>query len=367
MSGYGLAESLGARRVGAPTRGCGHAAVGRRPRRVRNRARVGNALRDGAAVPRRPGLPAAPGPVPDLPRVHRTAEHPPAWIAEQVRAGRWIKVARGAYVDAPASTLDRFARERQLGLATLAAARTRLAADRVLSHGSAALLWGLPVPADRSVHVTQTWSTGGGRGGSVVRHVLPLPDEDVTTRGGHLVTTLERTAVDCALVSRAADALVVMDAALHLGADRETCRDLLERRARSRGIRVARAALEVADDGAESPGETRARLAVLRLGVLPPETQVRVDTAAGTYWSDLGWPEWLVVAEYDGVAKYSARGSAVAELLRERRRQEAIEETGRSVVRIVSQDLADPHLLGRWLRRLLPARAFGHRIDPYLR
>src|SRR5665647_3975642 len=53
---------------------------------------------------------------------------------------------------------------------------------------------------------------------------------------------------------------------------------------------------------AESPGESSARSVLLRAGLPVPQTQVRVDTPLGTFWSDLGWPEWRLLAEYDGRA-----------------------------------------------------------------
>ncbi|WNB85753.1 hypothetical protein [Cellulomonas sp. ATA003] len=100
---------------------------------------------------------------------------------------------------------------------------------------------------------------------------------------------------------------------------------------------------------------------------MPPTTQVAVDTDLGVFWADFGWPEWRVVAEYDGAAKYTARGTAVETVLREKRRQEAIEEAGTAVLRLVSEDCRAPaRLLGR-LRRVLPSDAFGVPVDPYLR
>lgn len=301
--------------------------------------------------------------------VHRARDHPPAVVARRHRSGDWVRVARGAYVDRRPAHLDRYGVERYLALGAIAAALSApAAADRVLSHFSAAEMLGLPrVTPDRVVHVTQRWSASKDGSDTVVRHTIPLSDAEICMRGGHRVTSLERTAVDCALLLGPEDGLVVMDAALHMGAQRELCEELLERRRRSRGVRVARAVLAAADDGAESPGETRARLAIVRLGVVVPETQVPVATALGRYWCDLGWPDWGVVGEYDGVWKYSARGTATAEVLREKRREEAIQEVGRQVLRIVNHDVRTPVLLERRLRRVLPPAAFGRRVDPHLR
>jgi hypothetical protein len=89
----------------------------------------------------------------------------------------------------------------------------------VLSHDSAALLWGLPLlgqPA--TVHVIHSTNPHASSPPDVVRHVVALAPDDVTVRAGQIVTTLERTAVDCAASLGAAGGLVVMDAALHGGA-----------------------------------------------------------------------------------------------------------------------------------------------------
>lgn len=86
----------------------------------------------------------------------------------------------------------------------------------------------------------------------------------------------------------------------------------------------------------------------------------------GDCWADLGWPEWRVLVEYDGTAKYTARGTASDAVLAEKRRQEAIEEAGWRVIRLTSEDLRAPTGLHRRLARVLPPEAFGLR-PPALR
>jgi very-short-patch-repair endonuclease len=271
-------------------------------------------------------------------------------------------------VDTVPTDTDRHAAARRANLAHIAAVRAQLGAGQVASHTTAALLWGLPlVRPPAAVHLIQAFNPNGSLPRDVVRHVAALRPEDVVVRAGQPVTTLERTAVDCATTLGPDGGLVVVDAALHQGADRATLADLLARRVGARGVRVARAVLAVADGGAESPGETLARLALLRLGVVAPVTQVAVETHLGMFWTDFGWPEWRVVGEYDGVAKYTTHGDAADAVLREKRRQEAIEEAGTTVLRVVSQDCRTPELLLGRLRRVLPSTAFGVPVDPYLR
>lgn len=277
-------------------------------------------------------------------------------------------MGRGAYTATPPDQLDRYAARARLDLAAVAAVGRRLTPAHTLSHASAALLWGLPLltPPPR-VHVTQPWSANSETSRAVVRHTDALAADERTELAGLPVTTLERTAVDCAMTLGPAGGLVVLDAALHLGADRERCADLIARRGRARGVRVARAVLKIADDGAESPGESVLRLEVVRLGIAVPQTQVLVTTDDGPFWSDVGWPQWRVLGEYDGAAKYTAGGTTAEVVLREKRRQEAIEETGRTLLRFIRPDVAEPSRLHSRLRRVLPPDAFGHPVNPYLR
>ena len=282
-------------------------------------------------------------------------------------AGAWIRVRPGAYIDAASADTPHDA-ARRVALARLVALRRQLTAGYVLSHGSAALLWGLPLlrtPSGADV-IGATHPTGRSR--DVRRHVMTLSDSDVVMRHGHPVTSLERTVVDCAATLGPRAGLVVADAALHLGASRERCQEILDAMPGHRGVATARAVIEFADDGAESPGESVTRFILLRAGFPPPETQVRVATHLGPFWSDLGWADWGLLAEYDGRAKYQAKGSATAAVIDEKRRQDAIEEAGYRVIRVVAEDVRGPkRLVGRVLRlappgtadRLQPRRALG--------
>jgi very-short-patch-repair endonuclease len=81
---------------------------------------------------------------------------------------------------------------------------------------------------------------------------------------------------------------------------------------------------------------------------------VEIETHLGTFWADLGWPEWRVVIEYDGRAKYTAGGSAANALMSEKRRHDAIVEAGWRVLRLTGEDLRQPDLTIRRVLRALP-------------
>lgn len=283
---------------------------------------------------------------------------PSAMVTGRLADGAWVRVRRGAYVEAEAGG-DRFAAARRMALAR-AVAVARTCEGVVLSHSSAALMWGLPLlRIPDHVDVVCGWSGNARTARDIVRHVIDLDEADVAVRRGMLTTALTRTVVDCTRTLGAAGALVVADAALAAGADRDACLERLGLLGPARGVRTARAVLAVADDGAESPGESLARLAFLRLGLPRPLTQLRVTTDDGDFWGDLGWPQWRLIAEYDGRAKYTVRGAAADAVLAEKRRQEALEEAGWRVLRLTRDDLRAPDRLRRRLARVVPPEAFG--------
>lgn len=304
-------------------------------------------------MPRRPGSSPAPRP-PDPPLLRLAREHLPADVAAQVRRGAWLRVRTGAYVDAGS---DEPPGRDLLERARLAALAQRLRSGYVISHASAALAWGLPLPRPpRRAHVTGT-THQTGRSPDVVRHVRALDPDDVVLVHGHPVTSLERTVVDCATTLGPLAGLMVADAALRAGASRERCLATLAAMRGHRGVAVARTVLDLADDGAESAGESTARFVLLRAGLPIPCTQVRVETHLGAFWADLGWPTWRLLGEYDGEAKYQAHGDAAAAVLAEKRRQDAIEDKGYRVVRMTRHDVAEPDRLIRRVLSLAPAGA----------
>lgn len=307
-----------------------------------------------AHMTRRPGSAAGLQP-PPLPTVHLLRDHPLAAVRARVRSGAWTTVRPGAYVDTP-ETDDPYAAARIMALGRIAAAIRQLETPLVASHSSAALLWGLPAPATCGVEVIQrTGPSGNARG--LVRHAHRLDNAHRATVSGLPVTAPVRTVVDCAMSLGSRAALVVADAALHAGVSRDECVELLASMPGRRGVVQARACLELADDGAESPGESLVRFAFLAAGLPVPETQVPVETHLGTFWSDLGWPAWRLLAEYDGRGKYTATGPTTSAVLAEKRRQDAIEEAGYRVLRITAEDLRVPERLVARILRALPSAA----------
>ncbi len=305
-------------------------------------------------MPRRPG-----GPDPlayahvSVPRVWLDRDVGPGVASAKVAGGEWIRVRRGAYIAVDGLDPDVHIRGRQTALARLSAVSLQTAGGIVFSHESAALLWGLPLfRLPVRTHLLVPTAQAGDSAADVARHHLRQGPYDVVARRGLPVTGLEQTVVDCARTLGPRGGLVVADAALAAGARRDLLGQILAAAGRGRGVRCAREVLAAADDGAESPGETLARWALLRAGLPAPVTQVPVETHLGVFWVDLGWPALRFAAEYDGVEKYG--GGTTAVLIAEKRRQDAIEEAGWRVVRLTAGDVRDPVALARRLRPRLP-------------
>lgn len=276
------------------------------------------------------------------------------------RDDAWRRLRRGAYLAPPDGGAEPpHAERRRAVLARIAAVHADSRSAIVFSHTSAALLWRCELlEVLDEVHVTQRSRSRSHRDPAVVRHHAAVPDVDRDQVGGFPVTSLARTAVDCAcLLSREAG-VVVADAALRAGADGARVGALLRERAGGRGIARAREVLAFADGRSESPGESLTRWHLARHGVPAPQLQVPVETASGRFRSDLGWPDARLLLEFDGYVKYSGGGARAAAdaVFAEKRRQDALEEAGWRVLRVTWTDLRTPAALARRVRAALDGR-----------
>jgi hypothetical protein len=224
------------------------------------------------------------------------------------------------------------------------AALPRLAPGSVVSHTSAAVAHGLPlwgVALDR-VHATRHRTSGARSSGVVHLHAAALQADEVTLVDGLPVTCVSRTLVDLGRMLPFEAALVPTDATLHRGlVTRDELLAAVGRGAHRPHNAAARRVAAFADGRAESPGETRSRVAIRRAGLPAPVLQYRVGSAR----TDFAWPEYRTVGEFDGKVKYGRLlrpgqqpGDAVFE---EKRREDALRDRGLQVVRWVWDEL-DP-------------------------
>lgn len=177
------------------------------------------------------------------------------------------------------------------------------------------------------------------------------PDE-ITIIDGMRATTPPRTALDLARRWPLGFAVAAVDALTQATDLKVADVELLVDRYRGRrGMKAARAALELVDGGAQSPKETWLRLLLLRAGFPRPQTQIVVRNEWGWVeaFLDMGWEDIKVAIEYDGDQHRSSRYQYVKDI----RRLEKLEQRfGWIVVRVIAEDHPDDIV-----RRVARARA----------
>jgi hypothetical protein len=139
--------------------------------------------------------------------------------------------------------------------------------------------------------------------GLITVHTDRLLETEVTDVGGIGVTNAARTAFDIGRRASRLRALQQLDALAN--ATDVKALDVEELVAEHRGARGLRRLYEIlplVDGGAESPQETRTRLALIDAGFPVPRTQIPILDPGGYLIAriDMGWEEWLVGVEYDG-------------------------------------------------------------------
>jgi hypothetical protein len=276
-------------------------------------------------------------------------------LGRLTQRAEWTRLRRGAYLDARPPR-EEIARHRLLVQATLDV----LGRPAVVSHQSAAVLWGIPLwglPLDR-VHVTRRPGASTGASRSLHVHVARLPDDDIGVVDGLVVTGPVRTVLDVVRSAPLDVGVVVLDAALRTGVvDAGAVRRGLHRLAGIRGSRHATRAVELADGRSESVGESRSRVLLHRLGLAPSDLQFEVRTREGVLLgrTDFVWEAQRVVGEFDGRIKYGRLlrpgqqpGDVVFE---EKRREDLIRDEQWGFVRWTWDDLLHPARLGERVGR----------------
>ena len=216
----------------------------------------------------------------------------------------------------------------------------------VLSHRSAARLWGLRT-TERKIEVTAP--TQRRRDGVVIHRAL-LPPDEVTTRDGIPTTTAARTLLELAAVETPPS----VERALH-EAERLRLTDamplsaLLDRYPRRPGTPALKAILAEMQRGTVV---TRSELEDLFLGFLADVglPRPRVNTLVEGFEVDCAWPGQRLVVELDGHAFHATRASFEADRARDR----TLQAKGWTVIRITYRQLRDEaDALARDLRTLL--------------
>ncbi|MGV9680765.1 hypothetical protein ACWDSJ_36310 [Nocardia sp. NPDC003482] len=277
--------------------------------------------------------------------------------------GSWRRVRRGTYADETAfAHLDATARHRTL----IAAALPDLTDEAVLSHQSAAVIYGAPVWGallDR-VCVTRNRRNGGRIKPHLKVHCAPLGG--VAELHGMLLTTPARTVVDVARTVPFEAAVVIADAlAREFGITPTDLAIELEAARYRRGVGLARRVAAFLDPHSESVGESRSRVMLRRLGFPAPSTQGEVYSEEGRLLGrvDFYYDGTGVVGEFDGRVKYGRLlrpdqdpGDAV---FVEKKREDALRANGYRVVRWTWDELPTGEVAPRLHRALARARGDG--------
>ncbi|MGK2876155.1 MAG: type IV toxin-antitoxin system AbiEi family antitoxin domain-containing protein [Nocardioides sp.] len=293
-----------------------------------------------------------------------------------VRAGTLVSVRRGVY--AFGHGWIHADQEAQQTWRTLAASLA-MTKDHVLSHDSAALLLGLPLVGrgTAEVHITRPGVLGSRTEFGVKHHSAPYRLDQVVsdTRFSHF--GLARTCLDLAREHSIYRVISAFDAALRLGLSKDTLRADVVAMKGWPHVRRVRAAIELADVGAENPAESLARLVLSGLGAGPIETQFGLRADGRTAWCDLRVGRHVV--EVDGRTKYTVveRGGFARDAddawWEEKLRHDFLTGFKLGVSRVVWEDLLAKNL-ARTQRRLgreiaETTRRFGSTIEdlePYL-
>jgi hypothetical protein len=193
-----------------------------------------------------------------------------------------------------------------------------------------------------------------GQQGIAVRSYA-LADDEVRTVRGMRVTTASRTAFDIGCGLPVVDSVPILDALLNAtGIKPADVIAVADGHPRGRGIRRLRTALELADGGAESPQETRVRLLLVGAGLPKPETQIEFRELHIRV--DMGWREWKVAVEYDGIQHWENRYQRAWDI----ERIALLEAAGWSVVRVSAEMMSRPNaIVERVKAKLVERGAYG--------
>ncbi len=213
---------------------------------------------------------------------------------------------------------------------------------------SAAVLWGLPlIEVPEEVETLVMPGPGGGRSRNGIRRRLAVPEDcEVVMLDGLRVTSMDQTIRDLAAMLPLTGSLPAADRAASFWSQSGRSPEEFGERVLSQlgGLskvkqRRVQRVLAAADPASGSPGESLSRAVMILAGVPKPELQAAHRDAQGLIgYSDFHWPEYGVVGEFDGWAKYS-RGEYLAGrspedvLKAEKIREDRLRATGLTLVR----------------------------------
>ncbi len=239
---------------------------------------------------------------------------------------------------------------------------------------SAARVWGIPLPIKRRgdwrIHIARRRGFSFPRRVNVAGHLLTLLPEEVVEYDGVRLTSPARTWLDLATLLTLEDLVAAGD---HLVCShgpgfpvpREALCSIAElagivgRHPGMRGVRTARAALELIRVGADSAPESLMRLALIDANLPEPVLNhvIRNHFGQAVLWPDAAYLEYRISLQYDGEHHGGAE-----QHLRDIERQERSLAQGWLEVRISKHDLEGerPAVVHK-VRRALQSRGWAPR------
>jgi very-short-patch-repair endonuclease len=225
--------------------------------------------------------------------------------------------------------------------------------EAVLSHRSAAALWGLLGHSERAVDVTVPRKSTSTR--QIRRHHSPLPADERTIEEGIPVAIVPRTIFDLA-ATESTDVIenLLRESEFRGLSDRLSLPDLIERYPRKRGVRKVGLALERLKE--EPAGRRRSALEerfapfLRRHRLALPRFNDWIVLGDRRFQVDCHWPHLRQIVELDGWKGHSTRTAFREDRARDRRLRVA----GYSVTRLTWNQLDDePEAIAADLRELL--------------
>jgi hypothetical protein len=251
-----------------------------------------------------------------------------ALTAKQLRTRGYRRLLQGVYAD-PGLEFDH--RLRCRGAALLLPARFAIG-------GHSAAAWhGAPFAGPWDPVTVVGPADVAWKGPRGVRVHRSHGGVDVVTEDGVPLTTPLRTAWDTAAMEPLGTAVAALDAMVRLGTVSRPDLEVLVSEGVGRwGVTRVRRAFGLVDPRAESPPESRVRVALVLAG-LAPEPQY--DVHVGGQWLgrvDLAFPEARVAVEYEGAYHFEDD-----QIMRDDERYERLRAAGWTVIRLSATDLRD--------------------------
>ena len=193
-----------------------------------------------------------------------------------------------------------------------AAYLARRSARHVISHGSAATLWGIPLPSrferDENLHVSVPPELTRPRCSGVTGHRSQLRASEVTVLDGIQVTSQARTWFDLAPALTDEELVGIGDflrwrrRPFSLRLSRVDLDLALASFSGRRGLAAINWALPLLSDRSDSPPESYLRMRLASAGLPPTEVNPEIFSPGGTFLAmvDLAWPRQMMAVDYEG-------------------------------------------------------------------